>query len=162
MQSFLSGCATSSKNIGSAYVSPLQYQAYDCEQLGAEAARITQAAQQLGGRLDDAASNDAALMGVGLILFWPALFALGGNKAQEAEYSRLKGEADAVQRTAIAKKCPGALSPSLVASAATTAGAASAVSATVPTNTFPVGWSPSAQQGCTQGVSPCPPGYKRQ
>lgn len=157
----VSGCATSSKNIGSAYVSPLQYQSYDCEQLGAEAARITQAAQQLGGRLDEAASNDAALMGVGLILFWPALFALGGNKAQEAEYSRLKGEADAVQRAAIAKKCPATLAPTMVASGESTAAETSAVSPDTATNTFPAGWSQSAQNACIQGAGHCPPGYKR-
>ena len=42
-----------------------------------------------------------------MILFWPALFALGGTKQQEAEYARLKGEYDAVQQAAIAKKFPG-------------------------------------------------------
>ena len=44
-------------------------------------------------------------MGVGMILFWPALFALGGTKEQEAEYGRLKGEYEAIQQAAIAKKC---------------------------------------------------------
>lgn len=60
---------------------------------------------QLGGRLDEAASNDKKIAGVGVILFWPALFALGGTKAQEAEYARLKGEHDAVQQASISKKC---------------------------------------------------------
>jgi hypothetical protein len=56
-------------------------------------------------------------MGVGLILFWPALFALGGTKQQEAEYARLKGEYDAVQEAAVIKKCPGAVAPAKTASA---------------------------------------------
>jgi hypothetical protein len=106
----LGGCATSSKDISTAYVSPIQYQGYDCDQMAAEAARLTQRVQQLGGRLDEAASNDRAIAGVGLILFWPALFALGGTKQQEAEYARLRGEAEALQQAAIAKKCPGAMS----------------------------------------------------
>jgi hypothetical protein len=101
----LAGCATSSKDIASAYVSPLQYQGYDCAQLTAEALRVQQRVDQLGGRLDQAASNDKALVGVGMILFWPALFALGGTKEQEAEFARLKGEYDAVQATAVQKKC---------------------------------------------------------
>src|SRR5213079_1316147 len=62
---------------------------------------------QLGGRLDEAANNDKGIATVGIILFWPVLFALGGTKQQEAEYSRLKGEYDAVQQAAIAKRCPG-------------------------------------------------------
>ena len=44
-----------------------------------------------------------------MLLFWPALFALGGTKQQEAEYARLKGEYDALQQAAIVKKCPGAI-----------------------------------------------------
>jgi hypothetical protein len=39
------------------------------------------------------------------LLFWPALFFLGGTRAQEAEYGRLKGEADAVQQAAVLKRC---------------------------------------------------------
>ena len=103
----LSGYATASKDVASAYVSPMQYQAYDCEQLSSESQRINSRVAQLGGRLDTAASNDKALVGVGVILFWPALFALGGTKQQEADYGRLKGEYDAVQQSAILKKCPG-------------------------------------------------------
>lgn len=102
---FTSACATSSKKIAADYVSPIQFQAYDCQQLFAESDRIRTRVAQLGGRLDEAAHNDKMIMGAGLIIFWPALFALGGNKGQEAEYARLKGEADAISQALIAKKC---------------------------------------------------------
>lgn len=101
----LAGCATASKDIATTYVSPNQYASYDCPQLAAEAGRIQTRVVQLGGRLDQAAVNDAGIMAVGLILFWPVLFALGGTKQQEAEYARLKGEYDAVEQMAIQKKC---------------------------------------------------------
>lgn len=107
----LMGCATASKDIAANYISPMQYQSYDCAQLTGEFQRIQARVNQLGGRLDEASSNDKAIMGVGLILFWPALFALGGTKQQEAEYARLKGEYDALQQTAVVKKCPGAVAP---------------------------------------------------
>lgn len=103
----LSGCATASKDINVAYVSPMQFQAYDCEQLASETQRIQARVVQLGGRLDTAAANDKAIAGVGVLLFWPALFALGGTKQQEMDYARLRGEYDAVQQSAILKKCPG-------------------------------------------------------
>lgn len=99
------GCATSSKDLSSSYVSPIQYQAYDCGQLAAESQRIQARVTELGGRLDQAATNDKILMGVTLVLFWPAAFALGGTKQQEAEYSRIKGELEAVDQAVIAKKC---------------------------------------------------------
>lgn len=102
-----SGCSTASKDIATSYVSPMQYAGYDCEQLTAEALRLQQRVQQLGARLDQAAANDRVITGVGVLLFWPALFALGGTKEQEAEYARLKGEYDAVQQVAMQKKCAG-------------------------------------------------------
>lgn len=105
----LMGCATSSKNIAPTYVSPMQYQAYDCDQITAEVTRLQARVNQLGGRLDEAASNDKALTAVGVILFWPALFALGGTKQQEAEYARLTGEYEALQQVAVMKKCTGAV-----------------------------------------------------
>lgn len=127
----LGGCATASKDVATSYVSPLQYQSYDCEQLAAEAARIQARVTPLGGRLDTAADNDKALTGVGLILFWPALFFLGGTKDQEAEYGRLKGEFDAVGQASIAKKC--AMPAPSMPSAASSAPTAAASSASAPT-----------------------------
>jgi len=103
----VAGCATSSDKIAPAYVSPMQYQSYDCDQLTAESLRVTQRVSTLQGQVDKAAANDKALTGVGVILFWPALFALGGNQQQEAEYGRLKGEHEAIQQSATLKKCPG-------------------------------------------------------
>lgn len=119
----LAGCATASKDISANYVSPTQYQSYDCQQLAAESQRLQARYVELGGRLDQAASNDKAIAGVGLILFWPALFALGGTKAQEAEYGRLRGEHDAVQQAVVQKKCGNA--PTNEAAAAPAAVAAS-------------------------------------
>jgi hypothetical protein len=85
----------------------MQYQSYDCDQIAAEGSRLNQRVLTLQGQVDKAASNDKALTGVGMILFFPVLFALGGNQQQEAEYGRLKGESEALQQAAILKKCPG-------------------------------------------------------
>jgi hypothetical protein len=101
----LVGCSTASKNISASYISPLTYQNFDCAQLTAEATRVNTRANQLAGRLDEAAANDKALVGVSLLLFWPAAFALGGTKEQEAAFARLKGERDAIEQTMIQKKC---------------------------------------------------------
>lgn len=111
---FLTGCATASKDVASTYVSPVMYHSYDCQQVAAETARIQARVVQLGGRLDEAASNDKAIAGVGMLVFWPALFALGGTKAQEAEYATLKGQSEAISQVAIEKKC-GAKSPAVAA-----------------------------------------------
>lgn len=102
-----SGCATASRDIATGYTSPIQYQSYDCNQLAGEAQRLQSRINQIGARLDEAAMNDKALVGVGLLVFWPAFFALGGTRHQEAEYARLKGEYEAIQQSAVLKRCPG-------------------------------------------------------
>lgn len=101
----LSGCATAGRDVQAIYISPSQFSSYNCNQLSGELANISSRAGQLSGRLDEAASNDKALVGVGALLFWPALFALGGTDEQEAELSRLKGQAEAVQSLMIKKEC---------------------------------------------------------
>lgn len=121
----LSGCATSSDKIATSYVSPMQYQSLDCDQLIGESMRLNQRVLTLQAQVDEASANDKALTGVGVVLFFPVLFALGGNQQQEAEYGRLKGEHEAVQQSMILKKCPGLTS---AAAPATTA----PVAATVP------------------------------
>ena len=122
----LSGCATASSGIATAYVSPLQFQAYDCQQISAEMQRVHVRVNQLAGRLDKAAENDKALVGVGMLLFWPALFALGGTKEQEAEYARLRGEYDALAKVANEKKCEMAKPPAAPAAPAAPASAVAA------------------------------------
>ena len=99
------GCATSSKNLTASYVSPFQYQNYTCEQLAQESAHIQARVSEIGGSVDSRATKDKWVTGASLVLFCPALFFIGGNKAQEAEFSRLKGEHDALQRSAIQKNC---------------------------------------------------------
>ncbi len=103
--SMLSACATASKDVGTTYVSPLQYKDYDCAQISIEMGRISARVTEIGGRLDEASSKDKLITGVGVLLFWPALFFVGGNKQQEAEFARLKGEYEALQQVSNQKKC---------------------------------------------------------
>lgn len=98
------GCASKSKDIQATYVSPLQYQHYNCDQLGQEMNRVGRKASEVGGSQDSAANKDAAAMAVGMVLFWPALFFLiGGDKKEEL--ARLKGEHEALESIAIEKQC---------------------------------------------------------
>jgi len=102
----LGACATQPDKIGSAYVSELQYQQYKCNQLSAEAARISGRANELFASLKKTADNDEAQMAAGLILLWPILFFLeGGDGPAAQEYARLKGEYEAVEKVAIKKEC---------------------------------------------------------
>jgi len=101
----IGGCASKSSEITSAYVSPVAYSSYTCQQLGEEAARLSSRAAQLAGVQDQKATNDAVATGVAVVLFWPAAFMIKGDSATGAELARLKGERDAVEEASIQKKC---------------------------------------------------------
>ena len=101
----MTACAKSANEISAQYVSPLQYHSYNCKQLEMEAQMLTRRVSELGGHVDKTASNDNAQMAVGLIIFWPTLFFLDGDTPQAAEYARLKGEFEALEKAAIRKEC---------------------------------------------------------
>ena len=101
----VSGCAKGSSSISASYVNPVMYQSFDCEQIKAEAMRLSIKASELAGTQDQKAKNDAVAMGVGLVLFWPALFFIKGNDERAGELARVRGEMDAVQQASIQKSC---------------------------------------------------------
>jgi hypothetical protein len=100
----LVACTSKSDNISAAYVSPLQYQGYSCNQIRAEMSRISRRVNEVAGVQDSQASKDSVALGVGMVLFWPALFFMIG-KDKEEELSRLKGEYEALEQVAIQKDC---------------------------------------------------------
>jgi hypothetical protein len=102
----LTACASNPDKIDAAYVSPLKYRDYDCDQVALEMDYVGQRTTKLYTRLKKERNKDNAQMGVGLILFWPALFFLeGGDGPEAAEYSQLKGEYEALRNNSIQKKC---------------------------------------------------------
>lgn len=102
----VTACASNPDKIDAAYVSPLKYQNYDCQQIGMEMDYIGNRTSKLYQRMKSERTKDNWQMGVGLILFWPALFALeGGDGPEASEYSQLKGEFEALRQTSVQKKC---------------------------------------------------------
>ena len=104
--SLLSACASSPDKISASYVSPIQYSNYDCDQIRAELGRVSNKVREVAGAQKKQSNNDAIALGVGLVLFWPALFFLSGGNDRKEELSRLKGEYDALEQAAIQKNCP--------------------------------------------------------
>ena len=101
---FLSACASKSKDIESAEVSPLAYQSYDCEQIGQEMLKVGLNLSAVSSRQDSTATKDAVAMGAGII-FWPSFFFLASGDDSKEEIARLKGESEALEQSAISKQC---------------------------------------------------------
>jgi hypothetical protein len=83
----------------------MQYQSYNCAQLAEEAQRVSAPAATATGLQDKQATNDAVATGVGLVIFWPSLFLIGGDKVNAAQLAQLKGEMEAIQQVSIQKRC---------------------------------------------------------
>ena len=101
----VASCAQQPKDIAPSYVSPLLYENLTCEQLAMEGQRVSARAAEATGTQQQKASNDAVAMGVGLVLFWPALFFIKGDSQTAGEVARLRGEMDAIQQAAVTKNC---------------------------------------------------------
>lgn len=102
----LSGCASQPEDIQATYVSPNEYNSFTCPELEDEMRNISKRVGILTGTLEEEANADAVQMGVGLVLFWPALLFLeGGDGAQASEYSMLKGKYEAVETKYNSRKC---------------------------------------------------------
>ena len=92
----VAGCAKDADQVGATYVSPVLYDAYTCPQLAEEAQRVSSRAAQASGVQDQKATNDKVAMGVGLVVFWPALLFTKGNDENTAELACLKGQMEAI------------------------------------------------------------------
>ncbi|MGO4715316.1 hypothetical protein [Bradyrhizobium sp. 2TAF24] len=99
------GCASSSKEIQAAYVSPVTYQNYTCQQLTMEAQALSSRAAIVSGAQDQKRTNDAIATTAAVVVFWPAAFLVGGDGQTAAELANLKGQMVAVEQASIMKKC---------------------------------------------------------
>jgi len=96
----LAGCAKSPESIAPAYVSPITYQNFDCDQLRQEDARVTDALLRASKQQENARTND--MVGVALIGL-PVSSMSGDNIAPEI--ASLKGQREAIRKRQIEKKC---------------------------------------------------------
>ena len=94
----LISCTPGAKSVSPVYVSPLEYSAYDCDQISAEIRRVSRRSSELAGQVDQIVGkeNNAKLWGL------PS-----GNEsiAKKQEYARLLGQFEALEQSSIEKKC---------------------------------------------------------
>ncbi|HIF02784.1 MAG TPA: hypothetical protein EYQ84_05540 [Nitrospinaceae bacterium] len=100
----IAGCASNPATIRATYVSPLEYSNLDCDQLRLEMIRVSRRVATASGQQQEERDDDKAALAVGIILFWPALFFMGGDDMKQ-EIALLKGQYEALETVAIQKKC---------------------------------------------------------
>jgi len=107
---FLVACAPHSDEIRANEVSVEPYQDLSCTEIHAQLNTNIIKLKALAGSIDKAAETDEAQTAVGVVIFWPILFALEGSETPESEiYAQLRGECMALEHTAILKDCKAAV-----------------------------------------------------
>lgn len=102
----IASCATPPDKIESNYVSPLKYKDYTCDEISMVQQEVERKVGRLRNKLQNEADADRNQAIAGTLLFWPAYFWLeGGDSVEAAEYAQLKGEYNALEDAATAKKC---------------------------------------------------------
>lgn len=151
----IAACAKTPESIAPAYVSPMTYSGYTCQQLQSEAIRVDEALSRASAQQNDARQSDT----VGVILLGLPVSSLsGGNVSDQIAY--LKGHKDTIQRSQITNNCmrmvpavaattaPVATATAPVPALATAAAPASSTLAPMPTQTKRLPGHRLAAYGC--------------
>ena len=96
----VAGCAKDADP--ATYVSASDYQGYTCQDLAAEAARVSSEAVQAAGQ---DFTGDKIAIDVGRVVFFPVLVFTKGNYADPAELARLNRSMKAIEQASINKNC---------------------------------------------------------
>lgn len=101
----VSGCATKPENIAASHTPVTVYKDYTCDQIIEEIAVVSDKVNTLHKSLKSEATKDT-WQAAGAVIFWPMLFALeGGDGVEATEYSKLKGQYEALESASKQKQC---------------------------------------------------------
>ncbi len=99
-------CAKRPENITARFAPASGYRGMACEQLNDERMRVGLELQRVTGLQRENADADALLMGVGMVIFWPALIGLAATTDRSDQIAAMMGERDAMEIVAREKGCP--------------------------------------------------------
>jgi hypothetical protein len=100
------GCASRSGDIQPAAVSAADFALWRCDALHDEIDRVQQRAADVAYAVDARAGNNVIALGLGVMVFWPALLAMRPDGPDALELARLKGRFDALRAAVAAQPCP--------------------------------------------------------
>ena len=103
----LAGCATPrSGEIAPLPASPEQFAGWSCARIDDESEAVQRRAAEVAWAVDERAGNNILALGVGTMIFWPALFALRPHGPEADDLARLKGRHEALRQAAALASCP--------------------------------------------------------
>lgn len=102
----LSACATRAVDVKPLAADPADFLPWPCARLHDEIDVVQQRAVDLAWAVDQRAGQHIVALGMGLMVFWPALLAMQPDGAEAEELARLKGRFEALNQVVRTKACP--------------------------------------------------------
>ena len=102
----LAGCASRAVDVQPLPANPAEFATWSCDRIEDESDRVQQRAADLAYAVDERAGNNLIALGVGAVMFWPALLAMRTEGPDAEELARLRGRYKALLTAAQAQACP--------------------------------------------------------
>jgi hypothetical protein len=102
----VSGCALRAVDVPAAPVSPADFGGWSCARIGEELERVRRNAAEVAYAFDERAGANIVAMGVGAVVFWPALLAMRSNGQDRELLAQLKGRHEALVSAQSQRPCP--------------------------------------------------------
>ena len=103
--SLMAGCATRSADVRAVPADPADFVGWPCARIHDEMDAVQQRAIDLSWTVDERAGQHVVALGIGLVVFWPALLAMRPDGAESEALARLKGRFEALQAAAARDRC---------------------------------------------------------
>ena len=101
----LPGCASRSVEVRPRPSDPAAYAQWDCERLFDESDAVQHQAADVAYAVDSRAGNNMIALGLGVMVFWPALLAMRPDGPEAAQLADLKGRFEALGLAAAQRGC---------------------------------------------------------
>lgn len=100
------GCATRAVDVVATPADPADFDGWSCVRMHDEMDAVQQRAIDLSWTVDERAGQHVVALGLGLVVFWPALLAMRPDGVDAEQLARLKGRFEALQTAADRAGCP--------------------------------------------------------
>ncbi len=102
----LQGCITRSTEVRAARIDPAEFADLSCVRIDDALDEVQHRAADVAYSVDAQAGNNILAMGLGVMLFWPAMLAMRPDGLEAADLARLKGRFDALTEASRRQGCP--------------------------------------------------------
>lgn len=101
----LGGCATRSADVTPVPGNPAEFLGWSCARIDDESAAVQRRAAERAWDVDARMGNNVMALGIGFMVFWPALLALQPPGPESEDLARLKGRHEALREAADRLRC---------------------------------------------------------